>query len=233
MTHNYDPRQPRPNPEVEELLRVIDKSWKEIKEETNFTARRGLVRVLIALLEQLEDEPAQIPADIEPGAASDDACWIPPTVFSEGAPQFVEELPFNVSGPDRGRFFFYTSTGMLSRLYPGPAVDPYHVGALRSHGPWVYTLEKRYVSFGETRMHFTSMEAIERAASTQKPGDRPREGERYFLICDPRGVAGARSAPLIDVFVDLERAVKQADKLTAMLEIRFLVAALRYEFCTR
>jgi hypothetical protein len=82
-------------------------------------------------------------------------------------------------------------------------------------------------------MHFSSLEALSRAASPSAPEDRPRDGERYFLLCDPRGFAGGHSAPLVDVLADLEETMAKADKLSRLLDIRFLVAALHYEFCTR
>ncbi len=234
MRQKYDPRNPKPNPEIAELLRTIDKNWNETKTEKEFTARRGRVRVLIALLEMLDEEPEYLPADIEPAAVQAEMCWFPPQAFSDGAPRFLDERPFDIPGTDRNRFFFYTSNGMLSWLYPGPGLDPYYVGdPVCTHGPWVYTLEKRYASPAETTMHFSSLDAVTRATSPSAPDQRPTEGIRYFLLGDPSGFAGGHSAPLIDVFLDLEAAMAKADKLSRALDIRFLVAAVHYSFCTR
>ena len=48
---------PRPNPEIEEILLLIKKNCDELLQKTDFIRRRGKARILMAHLQELDQQP--------------------------------------------------------------------------------------------------------------------------------------------------------------------------------
>jgi hypothetical protein len=225
-------RESRENPEIEEILNVIHKNSKELLAEKEYTARIGRARVMIALLEQLEDEPERTPADIEPGPAGERRQGLTPRDFDNKGPEFTDETPFDTPGPAEGQFFFYTSSGLFSNLYTKGPLDPYYVTPLHSHGPFVYTMEKRNATIVKTAMRFSSTEAIERALSMIQPAGLMNAGYHY-LICHHLGFYNGSIAPKVAAFESLESAFQAGEIFSQVSDIRFVTATQRASFCTR
>jgi len=229
MTPNYDPRRPKTNPELKQLLRLIDRQHKDLKSAGTHRARRGHAAVLRATLEMFLDEPEFL-QDLRDGpAAAAPRALLDPASFPEEVP-FLSETPFETGGEAANRFFFYTSSGAFSPLFEGPALDPYYMPPLHRHGPYVYTLEKRYASAKATACRLSGEDALRRAAPRRKPGSR--RDKPIFVLCDPAGLEPGASAALTAIYANAAKARDLADRLAAELNIRFITAAVRFAFCT-
>ena len=123
---------------------------------------------------------------------------------------------------------------MLSPLYPAPVVDPRDIGyPLVVHGPYVYTLEKRYTTQAETTMHAASATVFRKALARRSLPPVERSDSGHYLLCDPRGLAEGKLCARVASTSNLKRAIRLADYLAEFLAIRFLVATVRCAFRTR
>ncbi len=234
MNESYNPRQRRLNPRIREHVEILDEHWSRLISESDHLRRKGKLRIVRQTIDQLIEEPEWLEADLQEGPVNELRCRFGPDEFNGSpVPHFLGEDPFDAAGREEGRYFFYTATGWFSPLYDGEPIDPYYVGPLHCHGPWVYTLEKRYVTASETSMHVISDNVWRHLLG--EPHDAPRDEapERYLLLCDPRGVGGGVQALEIATFADPSEAVAIADRLAHQLDVRFLVALERMKHCTR
>lgn len=187
--------------------------------------------VMRAQLDFLIEQP-ELVTDVEAGAVPDDRCWLRPEEFDgDPPPPFLPECPFDRAGRTQGQHFFHADTGRLSPLYTGPALDP--ARPLLSHGPFVHSLEKRYATATETSRHLWREGVFEPCLTGDPPPAPAPEGERHLVLCDPRGWKGEWCARVAVASGDLERAIAAADRLSRMLDIRFVVATVRMSYCTR
>ena len=231
MTSDYDPRARRLNPEIQELVDILNEHWSAIVAETDYLERKGKLRFIRQVIDQIIEQPEWLEPDLQDGAVEAVGCWFDPDEFAgEAAPLFLDEKPFDTPGPSSSLCFFYADTGMASPLYEGEPVDPF-LGPLRNHGPYVYTLEKTFVTAVETAAHVISgnlwrhvLPEADSAAAT---------GERWVLLCDPRGLGGGKQVLRVAAFDDPGLATEIAESLSEQLQIRFLVALERRRWCTR
>jgi hypothetical protein len=228
-----DPLRRRPNPEIQEMLRVIRTSADEMLAETDYTRRRGLARILIAHLEALVDEPELVPGPVQEGPGSGDRFRLEASEFESGKVPFLDEEPFEHPGESEGSFFFFAG-GKLSPLYRGPALDPYQFpNPLYRFGPWAYSLEKRFSTEQETKSRVPGSVVDALGAKKRAPGSDATP--EYFVLCDPKGVDEVEppQSLLVSTHASLPRAIGAARKLSAKLGIRALVAKVSIRFCTR
>ena len=220
MKRKYDPRAPRLNPEIEVFRRVFTNRLREFKMSESYTEMVGNAVITRAVIEQFLEEPEFIY----------DIAEIPPEkkrelLFPEDGDAGVGlEDPFAEPGYSEGRFFYYNYSSRITPLFRKEQASLYDPWKLSVY--WVRVLEKRYASSAETRMRFTSEEALRRCIPRPRPLDR-RERGVYLLMCDPLGYYDGKSAKIAAEYVSLSRAVKAADRLSEWLDIRFLVAAWR------
>lgn len=222
----YNPRQPRPNPEVKEILSCIKRTHADLQKAETHTQRRGYARILKAHLEMLEEEPETF-TDLQPGTVD----WIRKLVgpeLRERAP-LREESPFDLTGESKGDFFFYADGGYVSPLYGGEVVDPYQIPSMHQYGPWSYSLEKLYASANPTTHHFTDPEMLLRFTGFKR---YPNRENQFWLLPDPRGLQGGGSM-LLQTYSTQTYAKKAADRLGKQLDIRFVVAVPRISFLNR
>ena len=184
MSERSSLRRQRLNPEVGEILRVIEKKWAEFSAEKDYTRRRGHAMVFAALLEQLIDEPQFLPSDLQEGTVDDERRWFPRDAFDEDPLPFLGESPFETTGPAEECAFFYTDTGVFSHIYSGPAVDPCR-RPLIDHGPFVHSYEKRHATETETTMHVTSGEVLKRLFGKKRLPRLRKSGDVHSIFCDP------------------------------------------------
>jgi hypothetical protein len=221
---SYDPRKPRPNPEIKEILRCIKRGQDDLQAAENHTQRIGYARILKAHLEMLEDEPETF-TDLQPGTV-EVAKHLPTSELLDSA-DMTEESPFDTPGDCQGMFFFYANGG-LSNLYRPPLVDPYQVPLMHGYG-CSYSLEKLYACPTETTHHFTDPYLLCRYVGSL---NNPDGKKSFWLLSDPRGVFGGASQ-VVKMYATRGSAVKAADRLGERLDIRFLVAQTRLSFLNR
>jgi hypothetical protein len=232
-----DPLRQRPNPEIPEILRLLQKSFAELLEETDYTRRIGRARVLVAHLESLIDEPELVPGPVREGAGSGARFLLPASEFPEGsAVPFLREYPFDRPGDGEGLCFFYAGR-RVSPLYTGPALDPYRFPQpLHQSGPWVYSLEKRVATKTDTdrRVPASAIEEIAETKGKRNPVGPNDDTEMHFVLCDPRGFDDDGPPTSLEVgrYTSLRRATSAAEQLSETLGIRMLVATVRARFCT-
>lgn len=225
---------PRPNPEIRETVRLIGSKWKELAAEKNHAARKGHAAVMIAHLKSLMDEPETVRGGSLPGVLDSAGTYFAPEAMPE-VDRFTEEKPFDRGGEFSGLFFFATDGGMLSRLFTGPAHDPYHVRELWNHGFHVHTMEKLHATAAPTSMHAREAEICPRllkAEGFKLSGDFR---SKYVLFIDPAGCGSKMtySGLMTARFDDFDLAKKAADFLAECLSVRFLAAARIFTNCTR
>jgi len=232
MDADYDPRARRLNPLIDELVATLDESWQSILSSSDYLQRKGRLRTLRQIIDQIIEEPEWLEADLQEGAASERDCWFLPEEFDgEPAPVFSDERPFDRPGAGAGSCFLYADTGKLSHLYEGEPIDPL-VGPLRHHGPWIYTLEKHLATQPETvnrAIHANLWEQLVPADD----GRADQQGARALILCDPRGIGGGDRTLCVARYADIGRAVTVAQDLAEELGIRFVVARERRKWCTR
>lgn len=224
---------PRPNPEIPQLLKIIESKWKELKAEKDFTCRKGHAAILVAHLESLLDEPETVSGASLPGLEDDSARWFTPGDMPE-VDRFTGERPFDGAGECSGLFFFCTDTGRMSPLHGPPVIDPYNIRILWSYGYFVHAMEKIYATVTPTLMHVPDPRICERLLKAE--GFRPTGSfeSEFVLFIDPKGC----SSPLVHTgffvvrFEKPEQAKMAADFLAGCLSVRFLVAQRRYTVCT-
>lgn len=232
MDADYDPRARRLNPLIDELVETLDEYWGSVTSAEDYLERKGRLRAVRNIIDQILDEPEWLEADLQSGAAQAEECWFTPEQFAdEPAPHFSDEKPFDRAGPAHGVCFLYTDTGKLSHLYEGEPVDPY-LGPLRNYGPYIYTLEKHFATSAETTNRVINAYLFEQLVP---PGDRrsAEQEARWFVLCDPRGIAGGERSVHVASYADPARAVEVAELLSAQLAVRFVVARERRRWCTR
>ncbi|MBU2551148.1 MAG: hypothetical protein KKB20_22240 [Proteobacteria bacterium] len=215
----YDPRALRRNPEFNEILRVMRRTWSDLRAAKSYNEIRGHAAVLQAHIETLLDEPEHV-CDLASGPATLRPMNLPEA--GDQGPRYLDEGPFDQPGPDRGRFFYYTYNGEVTKLFKEPG-DGYY--PMRLSGYWVWMLEKRYAGRLETRNHLASDSAFERIRPRIKTPPPEAKGQ-WVILMDPRGIYDGRAARRAGLTTDYRRAVRTADRLTEWLEIRFVVAAL-------
>ena len=229
MSGKYDPRKPRPNPEIRDIVRAMESNWKCLKAEKHYSTRRGFALILQALIEDLLEEPEFL-YDLVPGPSSGGRHLYKPAEEKPGEPAFLDETPFDQTGLETGRYFFFTSTGVLTPLFVNLEYDPYY--PLTLPGTWIYRLEKRYVTPGQTRMRLTSEQALDRCRPRMKKAGR-EAGEVHHILGDPQGYEAGHSVPSFAITNNLNQALRTADRLASWLEIRVLVGTERSRDCTR
>ncbi len=222
----YDPRSPRPNPELRDILRAFDKNYREFMVARSHNQRRGYIAVMKALLDQYLDEP-EVLTDLLAGRAEVEKARLTPEQL-----RWDRELgpvdPFAEAELGEQRYFFYTSGGRYSNLYGEPAQDPYYVPGLWNHGPFVYTLEKLYASQQETTHRVAGEEVYQRLVKRSQGPDRP-----FWVLADPAGIEGGYRVMLVNAYKSESPARKMVDHLSAKLEIRMLMARVVASHCTR
>ncbi|MFZ5562721.1 MAG: hypothetical protein ACOZBW_01610 [Thermodesulfobacteriota bacterium] len=204
---------------------------RDLTQESEHAVRRGCARVLIEHLEALAAEPEFL-YDLMPGEAKPGDAYFRQEAFPAQGPRLTPETPFDLAGHAGGKYFFYTS-GKISTIIAGGAVDPYIVGEpFRSMGPWNYTLEKAYASPKPTTMHVAGEEVFDRVLSGRSFPPVPA-GKGHLVIADPRGLARGGKAVCIATLPDLNRAIRLADQMGELLDIRFVVGTPVYVFNSR
>jgi hypothetical protein len=231
----FDPLRRRPNPAIPETLRLLRKSFAELRKEDDYTRRIGRARVLIAHLESLIDEPELVPGPVVDGTGSGARFLLSASEFEPDAVPFRDEYPFERPGPGEGLCFFYACSRM-SPLYAGPALDPYRFPRpLHQCGPWVYSLEKRVATELETarRIPAAAVDGIRTAKRRRRAVD-PHNDELHFVLCDPRGFDDEDPPTSIQIgsYASLTRAVSAAERLSGALGIRMVVGTVKARFCT-
>lgn len=222
----YNPRQPRPNLEIKEILNCIKRTHADLQRADTHTQRRGYARILKAHLEMLDDEPESI-TDLLPGTVD----WTRKLDSPELREQvrMTEENPFDSPGETKADFFFYADGGYLSHIYRGEVFDPYQIPLMHRYGPSSYSLEKLYASELPTTHHFADPERLRRFSG---PVGKPNRRNQYWLLPDPRGLHGGGSM-LLKSYSSQTHARKAADRLGEQLDIRFVVAVVRMSFLNR
>lgn len=174
----------------------------------------------------LDDEPEHF-VDLQPGTLE----WtkkFPNESLKEHA-KITSESPFQKPGSSQNLFFFYSS-GHISNLYSDAAIDPYIIPLMHRHGPFIYSLEKRFASTAATTHHFEAPERLQKFISPSLK--RPNSQHQFWLLADPLGVSGG-GAPVVKTYATLKGAVKASERYGKELEIRFLVAEKKLEFLNR
>ncbi len=226
---NYDPLKPRPNSEIEEILLLIKKNCDELLHETDFIRRRGQARILMAHLQELEQQPEFL-LDVASGLINDSSYWIKEENFTEDCPEFLSENPFNAPEHTENIFFFF-SNNKLSSLYSSPPLDPYYYRC-SDYGLIVYTLEKVYSTQNQTLVHINNEEVIKHCLKEIKSSTKqtfPKEDNKYYIIADPQGVSYGLSLT-VTITNSKKLAIFIAENLTEYLDIRFLIAKQIYVF---
>jgi hypothetical protein len=232
MSDEYDPRARRLNTGIQELVDILDEHWRALLAETDYLERKGKLRVVRGIIDQIIDQPEWLEPDLRNGAVDEVSCWFGPQEFAgEPAPVFLDERPFDNPGPSSGLCFFYTDTGKASPLYEGEPMDPF-IGPLRNHGPYVYTLEKHYATEVETVARVMSGNLWRQLLPGGETAFGAPDTESFFLICDPRGLGGGEQALHFATFDDAERAVDVVESLSERIGVRLLVARVRRRWCT-
>lgn len=231
MTSAYDPRARRRNPLIDELVATLDEYWDQVTTAADYLERKGRLRAVRGVIDEILAQPEWLEADLQEGAAKAVDCWFLPEEFAgEPGPVFLDRGPFDDPGESGGLCFLYADTGKLSLLYEGEPIDPF-IGPLRSHGPYVYTLEKLYATACETVNRVISAHLWEHLV----PADGGGAGARadVWVLCDPRGIAGGAQSVCVACCGTRERAVEIAELLSRTIDIRFVVARERRRWCTR
>ncbi|MCA9775726.1 MAG: hypothetical protein KC800_03385 [Candidatus Eremiobacteraeota bacterium] len=222
----YNPREPRPNPEVKEILDCIKRTHADLQRADTHTQRRGYARILKAHLEMLDGEPETF-TDLQPGKVDWSRRLDGPDLRERA--RMTEESPFDTPGETNGDFFFYADGGYVSLLYRGEVVDPYQIPLMHRYGPWSSSLEKLYASAAPTTHHFTDPEMLRRFVGSK---GNPHRQNQFWLLPDPRGLQGGGSM-LLKTYATQGNAIKAADRLGEQLDIRFVVAVPRIAFLNR
>ena len=224
---------PRPNPEIPQLLKIIESKWKELKAEKDFTCRKGHAAILVAHLESLLDEPETVSGASLPGTVNDAAHWFAPQDMPE-VDRFTGERPFDRAGECSGLFFFCTDTGRMSPLHGPPVIDPYNIRILWSYGYHVHAMEKLYATEIPTSMHVSDARICERLL--QAEGFRPGGSfeSEFVLFIDPLGCVSrmVHAGFLVARFEKPDQAKMAADFLAGCLSVRLMAAKRRYTVCT-
>lgn len=232
MTDEYDPRARRLNPLIDELVGTLDEYWQFLLASADYLERKGRLRMVRQVIDQILAEPEWLEADLQDGAVDASQCWFPPADFAgQPAPLFLDETPFDTPGHSEGRHFFYTDTGRMSFLYEGEPVEP-RFEPVASNGTWLHTLEKHFTTGVETASHAISIN-LWKQLTPPDDGWGEQEGSRYFLICDPAGIVGGKHAEHVASYADAARAVEVAEELSRRVGIRFVVARERMRWSTR
>ena len=232
MVGEYDPLQKRLNPEIKEIIRAAQRTWKDLKKETDPTCLKGYCAIMIAHFEMLRDTPYYL-QELADGLQNDTKAWLMPEEFGEHQGIFTSSKPFDSASVRADRFFFYTQTGKVSLLYGPEARDPYlHPQPLHRYGYFVYTLEKKYATPNETSAHVISEQVLSKVLGRSGQSAAQRGGRRFFVLIDPKGFRRGEACHLVKVFSGEPAARKAADRLAGVLNIRFLVAEKVFEFCT-
>jgi len=221
-------RRPRKNPEIPFLVRLIREKTAELARETDYPRRKGHARVLIEHLEALDVEPEFL-YDLMEGPAELRDAYFRPDEFEAGRVALTDETPFDHPGKTAGRFFFHSRR--ISHLLAGEAIDPYTLSRpFSSMGWWNLCVEKRYASAQPTTMRVSGPEIFTKALGKRKPSG-PGPGKwAYLVVADPRGEQSGRTAHLVAHTTDQSQAIRLADRLGDLLEIRFVVARTVYAF---
>jgi len=217
MTSPKDPRQPRKNPALPDIEKLMRNNWQGFKTAQNHSQRRGYLMILNAHIESWLNEPEFI-RDLEdaPAPIADGAAGLPVNA----------ELPFDQRGEPAAEAFFYCSAGGVTTELLSKAdldADPHR--AFRVPGFVVRLYRKIYATPNETRMHFSSDEAFERHISTATTKTWPVKGS-YDVLMDPRGGLDGSRCRRAFTTKNQKIAVKKADTFAEKFGIRFLVAEL-------
>lgn len=218
-----DPRKPRPNPEIPEILRAIKSTHADLQKAKTYKQRKGYARILRAHLQMFDEEPESI-TDLQEGVA-EITHWLAPENMPEVS--FLEQGPFDEGGPSSGVYFFLTSQGLISHLHSGPPVDPYKVQECWRHGPFVHSVEKVFCSEKPTTHHFPDQTVLQRYTGAKRGEKKP-----YLLLSDPRGSGDGR-AVLIRSYATESSACRAAERLSGKFDIRFLVGKNAITFLNR
>jgi hypothetical protein len=228
----YDPRERRLNPQIEEFVGILNDHWDSLLSEKDYLDRKSRLRIIRQIIDQIIDQPEWLEADLQTGAASRVNCWIDPEVLAPV--ECLNERPFDRPDASSGRHFFYSDGGLVSSLFVGQSIHPQEVPGLLSLGAYVYCLEQRHLTLGETGMRVISENLWRQMFPDyyqQTPGRTA--AQRFFLLCDPRGVGGGERVLRIAVLDDEAKCIELAEELAESLQIRFLVARENHRYCTR
>jgi len=232
VTEEYDPRARRLNPLIDELVTTLDEYWQFLLSTEDYLERKGRLRMVRQIIDQILAEPEWLDADLQDGAIDPTPCFFPPAEFADQpAPLFLDETPFDTPGYEQGRMFFYTDTGRMSFLYEGEPVVPRFDPVMR-HGIWLHTLEKHYATAVETVNHAININ-LWKQLTPAHDGWSEEDAPRHFVICDPAGVVGGNHAQHVASYRDAARAVEVAEMLSSRVGIRFLVARERLKWSAR
>ncbi len=225
MNNSFDPRNPRRNPEVDDIMKAMKSRWEELIRSPNHTQLIGNAAIMGAHIEQLLDEPEFV-YDLAKGTARPQRDLLMPP---GDAGEAVLEDPFEKPGISKDRFFYFNYNSRITPLLEKDQLslyDPFRMSVY-----WVQVLEKRYAAEKETSMHFTSETALERW-TPKKTHPELAPGEIHFVLGDPLGFYDGLSVKNVYKTADLEKAIKEADRLSNSYDIRFLVATFRDIFHT-
>jgi len=228
----YDPRARRLNPQIDEFVGILNDHWDSLLSETDYLERKGRLRVIRQIIDQIIEQPEWLEADLQAGAARDVDCWLGAGEVEPVA--CLDQRPFDLPAGGAGHHFFHTSAGRVSALFQGPPVDPGTIPGLQFMGVYIYCLEPCHLVAVETRNRVICDNLWHQLLPDYFQQIPPfRDGPRYFVLCDPRGVGGGGQALRVAVLTDENEAIELAESLAASLQIRFLVAREHYRFCTR
>jgi len=220
MGGKYDPRKPRRNPEIGELLRQVKRLHRQLQAETDHAARKGIARMLVEVLEMLAAEPEFL-TDLRSGAQGDAGAFFFRDSYTVDPSPLSDQSPF--ADTKTGQCFIYAA-GKVSPLFDIKDLPHFQDAYTPVRAVyWVWILEKVYATANETTMHVAD-ESVFKNASGGKEQSFPPNGPTWLVLADPRGFRNGKCVELVAHYRREAAARKRADKLAAELNIRFVVA---------
>jgi len=209
-------------------IRLIRKAFADFEGETDPTRKRGYAAILQGHIDLYLEESSPRPGMIAKGRHDDSKFRMKPEAFANDDIELVDAYPFDDGGESAGLGFYCAQTGHFSPLFKGP---PYHriVGALLSYGYFVYGMEKRYATGTATTHHLTDSHVLPKLGRAMRAPKAKKDEERHLVLCDPAGQRAPEGLGSLTALEtgDLSKAHHAADKLAALLDIRFVVATQR------
>ncbi len=216
MSKPYNPRAPRPNPEIADIRRSIARTWHEFEHCRSYLEMQGHAAVLQAYLQMVLAEPEFI-YDLVPVSPGSQRHW-PSLPELNGVVLRDPFEPLPLGDVHANYRFCAIPGGSITPLFPIEALPTVGMATLSIYA--VQVMEPIFLSVGSTGMRLTSETALRRCVQ-QRP---PKPGSDYLLFIDPLGWTGQAMA--VNHYVQSAAAARAAQRLTDWLEIRFLVARI-------
>lgn len=215
MTSAKDPEKPRPNRELKAIEKVMVQCWRRFRSSEDYVGKRGNAMLLQAHLEAWLEEPETF-CDLETGLSSK------PGMSHQSGDILENTQSVFQHGGLAGNLFFFRTGDAISQLFTQAELDA-DPNKSRNYGYYVVVVyEKIYATQNETRMHFTSEDALKRHIHSSSV-ERWVQKNDFDVLADPRGCPDPGKCHTVFRYRNQKAAMRKADQLAQRYGIRFVV----------